>query len=245
MRWIGQEVGAPMSAGRSHEARRRFLEGVELFSALSPSVLDRLAEFSTSRSLAANDLLCRKGDEAGQLYGVLSGRLKVVGSSADGREVVFAIIGPGEVTGEIALIDARPRSATIIAIEATELCVLGRREFLALLREDSEAAIGLCQILAAYVRRLSDTVEDAYYHKLPVRLAKKILMLARQHGEKTPEGLQIGVKLSQRELGELVGKTREAINKQMRHWTDEGLLSMAGGRILLRDVERLEDIADG
>lgn len=234
-----------MVAGRSREERRSFLGGVELFSGLSASMLDRLAEFSATRSLSAHEVLCRKGDEAGQLYGVLSGRLKVVGSGADGREVVFAIIGPGEVTGEIALIDARPRSATIIAMETAELCVLGRREFLSFLREDSEAAIQLCQILATYVRRLSDTVEDAYYHKLPVRLAKKILMLSRQYGEQTPEGLRIGVKLSQSELGEFVGKTREAVNKQLRSWTDDGLLSMVGGRILLRDVDRLEDIADG
>lgn len=121
-----------MVAGRSREEQRSFLGGVELFSGLSSSMLDRLAEFSATRLLSAHEVVCRKGDEAGQLYGVLSGRLKVVGSGADGREVVFAIIGPGEVTGEIALIDARPRSATIIAMEAAELCVLGRREFLSL-----------------------------------------------------------------------------------------------------------------
>ena len=233
-----------MAAERSREARRKFIEEVELFSGLTSSMLDRLVELSSNRSLATHDVLCHKGDEAGQLYGVLSGRLKVVGSGADGREVVFAIIGPGEVTGEIALIDAQPRSATIIAMEAAELCVLGRREFLSFLREDSEAAIQLCQILAAYVRRLSDTVEDAYYHKLPVRLAKRMLMLARQYGEPTPEGIRIGVKLSQSELGELVGKTREAINKQVRSWSDDGLLSMIDGRIVLRDVDRLQDIAD-
>ena len=69
--------------------------------------------------------------------------------------------------------------------------------------------------------------------------------LARQHGEQTPDGLRIRVKLSQREIGEFVGKTREAVNKQLRHWTDDGLLSMLDGHILIRDVERLEDIADG
>ena len=234
-----------MAASTSRQARRSFLDRVELFSGLNASLLDRLVEFSATRSLATNDILCHRGDEAGQLYGVLNGRLKAVGAGADGREVVFAIIGPGEVTGEIALIDAQPRSATIVAMEATELLVLGRREFLSFLREHNEAAIQLCQILAAYVRRLSDTVEDAYYHKLPVRLAKKMMMLARQHAEQTPDGVRIAVKLSQREIGELVGKTREAVNKQLRRWTDDGLLSMLKGHVLIRDVERLEDIADG
>ena len=229
----------------SKQERREFLESVELFAGLSPMTLDRLVELSATRSLAANEVLCHKGDEAGQLYGVLRGRLKAVGSSSDGREVVFVVMGPGEVSGEIALIDGRPRSATIVAVEASELLVIGRREFLAFLRDDREAAIQLCQVLAAYVRRLSDTVEDAYYHKLPVRLAKKLLMLGREHGDEQPNGTRISVKLSQRELGELVGKTREAVNKQMRAWTDDGILAMDGGHIVIRDIERLEDQADG
>jgi CRP-like cAMP-binding protein len=234
-----------MTASASKQERRAFLESVELFAGLGPAPLDRLVELSVTKSLAPGDVLCHKGDEAGQLYGVLSGRLKAVGSSSDGREVVFVVMGPGEVTGEIALIDGRPRSATIVAMEDSQLLVLGRRDFLAILREDKDAAIQLCQVLAAYVRRLSDTVEDAYYHKLPVRLAKKLLVLARQHGEETAEGLRIGVKLSQRELGELVGKTREAVNKQLRGWAEQEVLATVDGHVVIRDRERLEDIADG
>ena len=229
----------------SKESRRAFLESVELFSGLAPPVLDRLVQLSATRRLAANEVLCHKGDAAGQLYGVLSGRLKVVGSSSDGREVVFVVMGPGEVTGEIALIDGRPRSATIVAIEPSELLVIARRDFLSFLRDDRDAAIQLCQVLASYVRRLSDTVEDAYYHKLPVRLAKKLLVLAREHGEDVPEGLRIGVKLSQREIGELVGKTREAVNKQLRAWTDAGWIRTVDGHLVITDLERIEDVADG
>ena len=232
-------------AGASKAERRRFLESVELFSGLSSSKLDRLVDLSATRSLAANDVLCNKGDEAGQFYGVLWGRLKAVGTGSEGREVVFAVIGPGEVTGEIALIDGRPRSATIVAMEDSELLVLARRDFLAFLREDVDAAIQLAQVLAAYIRRLSDTVEDAYYQPLPVRLAKKLLQLGREHGEDTPDGLRVGVKLSQRELGELVGKTREAVNKQLRTWGEAGLVVTVGGHLVLRDVEGLEEIADG
>jgi CRP-like cAMP-binding protein len=234
-----------MPTSASKQERRAFLEGVELFAGLSPSVLDRLVELSATKSLEPNEVLCHKGDEAGQLYGILRGRLKAVGSSAEGREVVFVVMGAGEVTGEIALIDGQPRSATIVAIEACELLVVGRRDFLALLHDERDAAIQLCQVLAAYVRRLSDTVEDAYYHKLPVRLAKKLLALGRQHGEETPDGLRIGVKLSQRELGELIGKTREAVNKQLRSWTESELLRTIDGHLVIADVDRLEDVADG
>jgi CRP-like cAMP-binding protein len=229
----------------SRAQRRAFLESVDLFAGLAPSMLDRLVELSATRSLEAGEVLCHKGDAAGQLYGVLSGRLKVVGSSSEGREVVFVVMGPGEVTGEIALIDGRPRSATIVAIEPSELVVISRRDFLAFLRENRDAAIQLCLVLAGYVRRLSDTVEDAYYHKLPVRLAKKLLVLAREHGQETPEGLRIGVKLSQRELGELVGKTREAVNKQLRSWTDAGWIATVDGHLVIRDLERIEVLADG
>ena len=229
----------------SKQARRAFLANVELFAGMSAARLDRLVDMTAVRTLEADEVLCRKGDAAGQLYGVLSGRLKAVGSSSDGREVVFVVIGPGEVTGEIALIDGRERSATIVAMEDSVLLVLGRREFLAFLRDDAEAGIHLAQALAAYVRRLSDTVEDAYYHPLPVRLAKKLLALSRQHGEETPDGVRITIRFSQRELGELVGKTREAVNKQLRAWAADGLVDTVAGHLVVRDVERLEDVADG
>lgn len=229
----------------SSRERREFLEQIELFSAFGPAEIDQIVEFSTTRSISANEILCHKGDEAGQLYGVLAGRLKAVGTGADGRETVFAVIGPGEVTGEIALIDGQSRSATLAAMEDSDLLIIGRREFLAFLRRDTDAAIQMCQILARYVRRLSDSVEDAYYQKLPARLAKKLLMLAREHGQAHSEGRLIGVKLSQSELGELIGKTREAVNKQLRDWTDGGLVTLVDGHILLCDPERLEDIADG
>lgn len=229
----------------SREQRRDFLETIGLFAGMGERGLDRLAEMSSVRTVAAEEVLCHKGDEASQLYGVLAGRLKAVGSSGDGREVVFSVIGPGEVTGEIALVDGQPRSAAIVAMEECVLLVLARRDFLAYLREDSEAAIQLAQALARYIRRLSDTVEDAYYHRLPVRLAKKLLALGREHGEPTPQGLRVRVRLSQRELGELVGKTREAVNKQLRAWAHEGIVETIEGHLVLRDVDRLEDVANG
>ena len=241
LRYISQA----MTTRASKQERRDFLSSVELFAGLSPSMLDRLCDMSVSRSLEPNEVLCRKGDEAGQLYGVLRGRLKAVGSSSDGREVVFVVMGPGEVTGEIALIDGKPRSATIVAIEASELVVLGRRDFLAFLRENNDAAIHMSTVLARYVRRLSESLEDAYYHNLPVRLAKKLLGLAREHGVETPEGVRITVKLSQREMGELVGKTRESVNKQLRAWAADGLVSTIDGHLLIHDVDGLEDVADG
>jgi CRP/FNR family cyclic AMP-dependent transcriptional regulator len=227
----------------SKQERRAFLESVELFSGLPAALLDRIVDLSATKRLKADDVLCHKGDEAGQLYGVLSGRLKAIGTSSEGKELVYLVMGKGAVTGEIALLDGRPRSATIVAMEGSELLTLTRRDFLSLLRENPEASMHLCQVLAGYIRRLSDTVEDAYYHKLPVRLAKSLLGLARVHGVEHPDGIQIGVKLSQQEIGELVGKTREAINKQLRIWSDEGIVSTVDGHIIIRDMDALGQVA--
>ena len=121
---------------------------------------------------------------------------------------------------------------------------INRREFIAFLREHPDAALQLCGALAAYVRRLSSTLEDAYYHNLPTRLAKKLLALARMHGEDTPDGRRITIKMSQQEIGELVGKTREAVNKQLRAWNEEGLVSTTRGLITLHDTEALEDLSE-
>lgn len=223
--------------------RKELLAEVELFCGLSDSVLDELVALTSIKKLAAREELCHKGDEGGELYGILSGRLKALTSSEDGKEAIFLIMGPGEVFGEVALLDAGPRSVTIVSAEPSELLVLGRRDFLAFLRRHSDLALSLAQVLAGRVRRLSEAVEDAYFRSLPARLAKALLALSRSTSTETPDGLRIDMKLSQQDLGDLVGKTREAVNKQMRAWSEEGIVTMRAGVLLIHDVEQLESLA--
>jgi len=223
--------------------RRALLAGVDIFQGLRPSELEALLQLTSTRSLAAGETLFYKGDPGDQLYGVLRGRLKVLGSGADGRELVFALLEAGEVVGEVALLDAKPRSGTVVALEASEVLGLHRRNFLPFLEAHPRVAIRLAEVLAARLRRLSEHVEDALFLSLPSRLAKKLLALARAYGQPAESGVRIDLKLRQQALAELVGASRESVNKQLRAWARDGWLRLEGGYVTLLEPERLRAAA--
>jgi CRP/FNR family transcriptional regulator, cyclic AMP receptor protein len=223
--------------------RRRLLANVSIFSSLDERSLDALVRATSTRRLGAGEALFRKGEPGRQLYGVLSGRLKVSASGADGKEIVFNVCDPGEVIGEIALLDSNPRSATVVALEPSELLVLDRRDFLPFLERHPRVAIELAELLATRLRRLSELAEDSVLLALRARLAKKLVSFSQRYGRKTQQGVEIDLPFSQQELGEMVGTSRESINKQLRAWTEQGLIVSTRGRITLCDAPGLEALA--
>jgi len=223
--------------------RRELLAKGSLFSKLSESELDTLVQVSRVKKLRAREELFHKGDPGSQVYLISKGRLKVITTSAEGDDVVFSIMAPGEVFGELALLSSGRRTATVTAIEASELIVLDRREFLPFLRAHPEAAIRLLEVLAYRCLRISELLEDTTFLNLPARLAKKLVSLSRVHGLQTPEGIRIDLKLSQAEIGDLVATTRESVNKQMKTWSEEGLVSMKRGIVTIHRVDDLEALA--
>jgi CRP-like cAMP-binding protein len=227
----------------SARQRRELLEKVGLFSKLSDRELDDLVQVSRVMKLRAREELCHKGDPGNQVYLISKGRLKAMTTSAEGDDVVFAIMGPGEVCGELALLSGGRRTATITSIDACELIVLDRREFLPFLKSHPEAAIKLLEVLAERQLRLSELVEDTTFLNLPARLAKKLVSLSGAYGTETSDGIRIDLKLSQTEIGDLVATTRESINKQMKSWSEDGLVSMKSGIVTIHRIDDLEALA--
>jgi CRP/FNR family transcriptional regulator, cyclic AMP receptor protein len=222
--------------------RRELLRNVSIFSSLDERELDLLIQATTSRKLKAKEVLFRKGDPGNQLFGILSGSLKVTVVGADGKDVVFSLMRPGEVIGEIALLDGEPRSATVVAVEATNLVTLHRRDFVPFLEKHPQAAIGLATVLAALVRRLSERAEDRQTMPLPARIAKRLLALAQEHGKRPIVGGPVEVRLPQQDLADLVGTTRESVNKHLRIWEEAGIVRLGRGRVVLEQPKLLEEI---
>lgn len=230
-------------ASLAPRAKRDLLAGVSLFAGLEARELEALVRVARTRSLASREELFHKGDPGAQFYVVVSGRLKVLTTSLDGDDVVFSIAGPGEVIGEVALLTGLPRTATVTAIEPCELLALDRRDLLTVLRQDPEVAIKLLAVLARRLGRVSEFVEDTLFLNLPIRLAKKLMRFARSDGEEVRDGLRIDLKLSQEEWGDLVGATREAVNKQLRGWALEGLIRLEKGYVVILRPDELETLA--
>jgi len=224
--------------------KRAMVASIPIFSDLDDDELDGLLDIAMTRTLDADEVLCRRGDEGSEVYTIMDGRLKATAEGADGRELVFAIMESGEVIGEIALFDGERRSLSVTALEPSRLLVIHRPDFLRFLARHSAVAIKLLAALARRVRGVTDLVEDAVFMSVTARLAKRLVMLARLYGEQTGDGTRIGLKLSQRELGELIGASRETVNKQLRAWVDEGIVTWGeDGQITITTPEGLETLA--
>lgn len=224
---------------------RRVLSQASIFTGLEPRQLDTLASLAVRKKFGARDVVLRKGDAALQIYVILRGRLKTVTSGGEGRHAAFSIMGPGEVFGEVAVLDGEPRSATITTLEPCELVIIQRNDFFHFLERAPQAAIKLLEVLARRLRRLSERVEDATFLEVPSRLAKQIVRLAERYGQKQGDNVRIELKLSQQELGDLVGATRESVNKQLRAWVTDGIMEQSTGKLVILDLEALRAIGDG
>jgi CRP-like cAMP-binding protein len=224
--------------------RRALLGSIPLFQGMSERELDMLLALTTTKKLKKRAILFRKGEPGNALFAVMEGRLRVIGEGRDGKEVVFNFMDPGEVIGEIALLDQQPRSASVQAVADSTLLTLHRRDLIPFLERNPKAAIKLAVVLVKRVRHLSELMEDTVFLGLPSRLAKKLLSLAQRYGKPVEGGVRIDQKLPQHELGELVGTSRESINKTLRQWAEEGLVAFEKGYVTIRDAERLEDLAD-
>jgi CRP-like cAMP-binding protein len=187
-----------------------------------------------------------QGEPAQALFGIVHGKLKVVSCGPDGRDTVLGIMSDGEVFGEVALLDGGKRSATCTALEPCELLVIDRVQFMHLLEDSPSIAVKLLHVLAQRLRRLSQRSEDAAFLDVPSRLARSLLDLATRFGERQrapASGICIALRLSQQELGELVGATRESVNKHLSDWTRQGFLKLRDGRMVISDIESVRRLA--
>jgi len=214
-----------------------------LFSGLSDSEIEVLFEATRTHTLEPREELFHKGDEGSHVYLVIRGKLKALTTSEDGDDVVFSIMSIGELVGEIGFLGSPTRTATVSAITESELLGIDRRDFLAFLKAHPEASITLLSVLAERIKRISELVEDTLFLNLPIRLAKKLVHYASIYGDEVAGGVRINLKLSQEEWGDLVGATRESINKQMRAWTEAGVVRTDAGYVMLERPEVLEALA--
>jgi CRP-like cAMP-binding protein len=165
--------------------------------------------------------------------------IRVGATSVDGREVTLNVIGPGEIVGEIALLDGRPRSADAVAADDTTMMVIERRFFLPFLIRHEGLVERMLAVLCDRLRRTSAALEELALLDLPGRLARLLVKLAGDYGRAVDGGVRIDIRMSQRDLSNLVAATRESVNKQLRIWKDAGILDMEGGHVVIHDLPAL------
>lgn len=242
--WRQQEPLVPIMQIAGLDQKRNLLREHFLFREFTPAELDELLTYARIERFRAHQTVLLKGSPGTGMMAVITGEIRISGPGADGREIIFNMLGPGDIFGEVALLDGGERSADATATTNTEVLVIERRNFLPFLERHPPVATKLLIALCAKLRRTTEQVEDLALLDLPARLAKKLLSLARTHGRQTERGLVIETTLSQGELAKSLGTSRESVNKQLARWQRDGIIRVVEGTITLLDREALRQVLE-
>ena len=210
-----------------------------LFSALDAEAAVALRASMAEMRVQRGGIIFAEGEAGERMYVVLDGKVKLGHTSPDGRESLLAVLGPGEVFGELSLFDPGPRTATATAVPYTVVVGLGHADLRPWLTGRPEVAESLLQALAQRLRRTNEALADLVFSDVPGRVAKQLLDLADKFGQPGPDGVLVHHDLTQEELAQLVGASRETVNKALADFTQRGWVEVDQRQVLLIDMERL------
>ena len=210
-----------------------------LFTALDEAAAVSLRASMDSVKIAKGSILFKEGDDGEHLYVIVDGKLKLGTSSGDGRENLLSILGPGEMFGELSLFDPGPRTSTATAVTDAKLLSLSHEKVIPWLKQNPEVSLQLLTRLSQRLRRTNEAVGDLVFSDVPGRVAKALIDLGDRFGKTTPEGLLVNHDLTQEELAQLVGASRETVNKALADFVGRNWLRLDGRAVVILDLERL------
>src|SRR3954454_10983996 len=217
----------------------RTLAHTPLFAALDDEAAEALRATMTDIRVEKGDTLFHEGEPGHQLFVIVDGKIKLGASSGDGRETLLAVLGPGEMFGELSLFDPGPRTSTATALTPAHLMALGHDDLMPWLRGCPEVARSLLRALAKRLRRINEAMADLVFSDVPGRVANALLGLAEKFGVEEPDGVRVQHALTQEELAQLVGASRETVNKALSEFANRGWLRLEGRTVLLLDSQRV------
>ena len=219
------------------------LTAMPFFAGLDAAALDRVASGTRMRRFRRGEVIFHVGDPGDALFLIASGAVKITLPSETGEEAILTTLQPGEVFGELSLLDGAPRSATAVALEATETMVLQRERFRTLLATEPTIRDAVLANMATEVRRLTIHVEDLHFLDVTGRLAKCLVRLAAEGRPDPSGGIRLRAALSQSELAAMVGCTRQSANRVIGQFTDDRLIRVDRDSIVVTDLAGLERAA--
>ena len=234
-----------MAAGASGQFRTQafdrdmLLRAHPFFKDLGDTVIKRLAPRVITSRVKKGAVIFNKGDVGSRLYAVRSGAVRISTPSEQGKDAIFNLIVPGELFGEIAFLDGGQRTADAVAIDDCELMVIERRDFIPLIQDDPELAVRLIKVLCARLRRTSEQVEDIVFLGLPNRLAKVLLHLYQPSANAVPNKK---IHVTQREISQMIGVSRESANKQLQDWQRRKWLKLERGGVVIYAPDALREL---
>ena len=220
--------------------RREIFAQHAFFRGLAAAAIDELVARSRIERCRRGKTIFRRASPGTAMMAVLRGSVKICTVSRGGKEAVLNVIAPGQVFGEIAVLDGGPRTADAVALVDSDILVLDRRDFVPVVRAHPDLAQRLLEVLCGRLRKTSEQLEDAFFLDMPGRLAKALLS-AQVPGA----GGTVNVQLTQRELGEMIGTARESVNKLLHTWQRNGIVALRRGAIAIKRPAALKALAEG
>jgi CRP-like cAMP-binding protein len=217
-----------------------FLRGVELLNGLPPSDLLRVAQMCQLVRYRRAEPVFTEKQPGLSLYVVMSGRVKIFGTSTQGRSKTFAYLEPGDFFGEMSLIDDEARSASATALEDSVLIMLKAEDYRKLILSRPALAISMVKILSARLRRANREIEALSFNNVLGRIAQILLDLSERYGEKTDEGIRINMALSHKELAEMAGTAREVISRVISRFRRIGCVDFFDSKLIITDKDKLK-----
>lgn len=210
-----------------------------LFAGLDAAALDELAARAVQRRYRKGSVVFVQGEQGERCFVILSGSVKISAFHPDGREVVLAVLGPGDVFGELSPFDQAPRSADAKAIENSELLSLDAAALCGAISKHPEIGIALLRVLSRRLRQANESFQDVAFFDVPGRVARRLADLAAHHGVPHASGVLVDLPISQEQLAQMIGATRESVNKSLAALQRQGLVNRVGKRYLVPDVDSL------
>lgn len=210
----------------------RILAANPFFAGLDAEAIRAIALLCLRRSLSAQEVLFQKNDPADALYAVRRGEIRICTGTAEGRELTLNLLGPGDVFGEVALLDGRPRTADAVAAEPSELLLVRRRDLLDLMTRQPAIALAFIELLCRRVRWMSERMEETNFLPVPARIGRRLAALADDYGDE--------IRVTQEALAVFANTSRETVNRQLQAWKRARLVELGRNRIRLLDRPALD-----
>ncbi|MBI1744865.1 Crp/Fnr family transcriptional regulator [Candidatus Acetothermia bacterium] len=217
------------------------LLGINLFENLRPEDMQELSRYTQNRKYQRGEMIYLPGDPATTVYFLKKGRVKLVYLDEHGRKLTLAICRPGQPFGELMPDEDHKRSRFMAqALEDVELCLIGRDELIRFAQERPHLSLRLAKWVGQQLREMESKLEDLIFRDVPVRLARLLERLAREEGVPATEGIEISLKLTNREIADLIGSTRETTTVLLSQLRRSGVITKRHGRFIITDLEGLK-----
>ncbi|ANI91326.1 MAG TPA: Crp/Fnr family transcriptional regulator [Dietzia timorensis] len=210
-----------------------------IFQGVDPAAVKALRDDLSPAEFSRGETIIREGEPGETLYIIIDGKVKLSRKSPDGRENLLSVLGPSDMFGELSIFDPGPRTSSAICVTDVKVESMNRTALRRWISERPEIADQLLRVLARRLRRTNNNLADLIFTDVPGRVAKALLQLAQRFGQKEGTAIRVTHDLTQEEIAQLVGASRETVNKALAEFAHRGWLRLEGKSVIISDPERL------